>query len=83
MLPWGNPLAGIVLVLADMAYIFLSVTLPGRLLKWLIVGKARTNRYTAIGTCLSAALVITALAGNSKQSPANTNAQLCKQSGID
>lgn len=45
----GDPLGGIVLALFGIALIFLSITLVGRLLKKLMVGKARDIMHTAIG----------------------------------
>ncbi|MGQ7847608.1 Na/Pi symporter [Granulosicoccus sp. 3-233] len=49
ILPLGDPLGGIVLALFGIALIFLSITLVGRLLKLLMVGKARDIMHTAIG----------------------------------
>ncbi|ASJ70930.1 Na/Pi symporter [Granulosicoccus antarcticus] len=45
----GDPLGGVVLALFGIALIFLSITLVGRLLKKLMVGRARDIMHTAIG----------------------------------
>lgn len=49
ILSLGDPMGGVVLALFGIVLIFISITLVGRLLKKLMVGKARDIMHTAIG----------------------------------
>ncbi|MEZ5936472.1 MAG: Na/Pi symporter [Alphaproteobacteria bacterium] len=49
LLPLGDQLGGVLLIVIGIALIFLSITYIGKLLKKLMVGKARQIMHTAIG----------------------------------
>ncbi|CAN0604215.1 unnamed protein product [Ectocarpus sp. 12 AP-2014] len=49
LLPLGDQLGGVLLIAIGIVLIFVSITLVGKLLKKLMVGKAREIMHTAIG----------------------------------